>query len=79
MPNCGLVISSRPHASVTLREQATVQVNILGFTKKEQKLYIQQTLKGQPEKIEELTKYLKQHWRVSSLCYVSHGSISFSI
>ena len=35
LPCCGLIVSSRPHASVILREQATVKVNILGFTEAE--------------------------------------------
>ena len=35
LPRCGLIVSSRPHASVTLREQATVRVDILGFTEAE--------------------------------------------
>jgi len=32
LPHCGLIISSHPHASISLREQATVKVEILGFT-----------------------------------------------
>ena len=32
---CGLLISSRPHASVDLREKATTRVDILGFTETE--------------------------------------------
>ena len=35
LPQCGLIISSRPHASVSLRDQATVRVDILGFTEAE--------------------------------------------
>ena len=32
LPFCALVVSSRPHATAHLREQATVRVDILGFT-----------------------------------------------
>ena len=32
---CALVVSSRPHATVYLRERATVRVDILGFTETE--------------------------------------------
>ena len=35
LPHCGLIISSRPHASVSLHDQATVRVDILGFTEAE--------------------------------------------
>ena len=42
---CGLIISSRPHASVSLREQATVRVDILGFTEVERQHYITESMK----------------------------------
>ena len=48
LPHCALVVSSRPHATVHLRERATVRVDILGFTEVERKQFIQQTLKEQP-------------------------------
>ena len=35
LPECTSVVSSRPHATVYLREQATVRLDILGFTKVE--------------------------------------------
>ena len=35
LPLCGLVVSSRPHALVSLREQVTIKVDILGFTEQE--------------------------------------------
>jgi len=69
-PHCGLVVSSRPHASVSLRQQATVRVNILGFAEEERKLYIEQSLKGHPEKVKELTNYLDSHVTINGLCYV---------
>ena len=68
LPNCGLVISSRPHATVYLRERATVRVDILGFTEVEQNQFIQQALKEQPQSIEELTQYLDKHFSMRSLC-----------
>ena len=71
LPCCGLIISSRPHASVSLREQATVRVDILGFTAEvEQQHYITESMKDQPQKIDELTQYLKGHSTISSLCFV---------
>ena len=70
LPRCGLIVSSRPHASVSLREQATVRVDILGFTEAEREHYIKESMKGQPQKIDELTQYLQGHSTISSLCFV---------
>ena len=70
LPLCGLVVSSRPHASVSLRQQATVKVNILGFTEAEREHYIKESLKSQPRKINELTQYLQGHSTISSLCFI---------
>ena len=70
LPNCGLIVSSRPHASVTLRKQATITVNILGFTDDEQHHYIEHSLKGQPQCVEKLIHYLEDHPIISNLCLV---------
>ena len=70
LPHCGLIISSRPHASVSLRDQATVRVDILGFTEAEREHYITQSMKGRPQKVDELTQYLQGHSTISSLCFI---------
>ena len=70
LPRCGLIISSRPHASVRLRQKATIRVDILGFTEAEREHYIKESMKGQPQKIDELTQYLQGHSTISSLCFV---------
>ena len=70
LPCCGLIVSSRPDASVSLREQATVRVEILGFSEAEREHYITESMKGQPQKVEELTRYLQGHSTISSLCFV---------
>ena len=70
LPRCGLIVSSRPHASVSLRQHATVKVDILGFTEVEREHYIKESMKGQPQKIDELTQYLQGHSTISSLCFV---------
>ena len=48
LPCCGLIVSSRPHASASLQEQATVKVDILGLTEAEREQYIKESMKGQP-------------------------------
>ena len=70
LSHCGLIVSSRPHASVSLRNQATVRVDILGFTEAEREHYIAQSMKGQTQKVDELTRYLQGHLTISSLCFV---------
>ena len=69
LPRCGLIVSSRPHASLSLRQKATVRVDILGFTEAEREHYIKESMKGQPQKIDKLTQYLQDHSTISSLCF----------
>ena len=69
LPDCGLVVSSRPHASVLLRKQATLRVDILGFTEEQRKHYIEHSLNDQSQ-IKQLTTYLDQHDIINSLCYL---------
>ena len=69
LPLCGLVVSSRPHASEHLRKQATIRVDILGFTETEREHYIKQALPNQPHKVKELTQYLHQQPSVDSICF----------
>ena len=75
LPYCALVVSSRPHATVHLREQATVRIDILGFTEVERNQFIQQALKDQPQSIKELTQYLEDHLTISSLCLVPFNMV----
>ena len=70
LPDCGIIVSSRPHASVYLHQLANRRVEILGFTEKEQEQFIHQGFKGQPQKISKLTQYLKQNLIISSMCIV---------
>ena len=75
LPYCALVVSSRPHATVHLRERATVRVDILGFTEVERNQFIQQALKERPQSIKELTQYLEDHFTISSLCVVPFNMV----
>ena len=76
LPHCGLIISSRPHASVSLRNQASVRVDILGFTEAEREHYITQSMKSQPQKVDELTRYLQGHSTISSLCFIPFSLVA---
>ena len=75
LPHCGLVVSSRPHASVGLREDATIRVDILGFAEDERKLYIEQSLKEQPHAVKELTEYLDGNLTINGLCFIPFNMV----
>ena len=75
LPLCGLVVSSRPHASQHLHKQATIRVDILGFTENEREHYIKQALLDKPHKVKELTQYLYQRPSVDSLCFIPFNMV----
>ena len=75
LPFCGLVVSSRPHASGHFHSQATIRVDILGFTETEREHYIRQALPDQPHKIEEVTQYLHQHSSIDSICFIPFNMV----
>ena len=75
LPHCGLVLSSRPHASENFHKQATIRVDILGFTETEREHYIKQALQTEPDKIKELTQYLHQQPSVDSICFIPFNMV----
>ena len=75
LPFCGLVISSRPHASGHFHKQATIRADILGFTETEREHYIKQALPDQPHKVNELTQYLHQQSSVDSICFIPFNMV----
>ena len=70
LPYSGLLVSSRPHASVKLRQHATVIVDVLGFSKEDQTLYIEHSLKQKPHQVEEVLEYLACNPTICSLCFI---------
>jgi len=75
LPDCGLIVSSRQHASVRLRQQATVRVDILGFAEEERLLYIEQSMKEQPHAVKELSEYLEDNLTINSLCFIPFNMV----
>ena len=75
LPQCGLVSSSRPHASKKFHGDATLIVEILGFTEENRRHCIEQAFQGKPQKIKELSKYLDDHLTINSLCFVPFNMI----
>jgi len=70
LPECGIVISSRPHASAHLHENVIGRVDILGFSEDDRKHFIQHSLEDEPEKAKTLLSYITTHPSISSLCCV---------
>ena len=75
LPQCGLVLSSRPHASKIFHKSATLIVEILGFTEDDRKLCIEQAFKEKPQKVKELSQYLDDHSRINSLCFIPFNMV----
>ena len=75
LPNCGLIVSSRPHVSAYLRDYAKYKVDILGFGKTEQRDYIKNAFTRDPKKGKELNAYLSHHATICSLCFVPYNMV----
>ena len=69
LPNCGIVITSRPAASSNLHDTVHCRAEILGFTKEDQCSFIKNALKGQDNKIKELIVFLENNPSLNALCY----------
>ena len=70
LPQCRIVITSRPIASEKLQKLADVRVEVLGFTDDSKKEYIHKELKDDPKKVECLLSYLDNHSDINKACYV---------
>ena len=70
LPQCRIVVTSRPIASEWLYELATVKVELLGFNDKSKRDYIQKELKDEPEKANCLLSYLNDHSDINEACYM---------
>ena len=71
LPNCSVIVSSRPYASQRLQKMKSIthHVEIVGFTEKQIKECIRKNITDKPEKAEELIQQLKQRLDILSLCY----------
>ena len=70
LPMCMVVITSRPTASLLLRQLVNQRIEILGLARKERDQYISESLKQSPEMKIKLQEYLKQQPIINSLIYV---------
>ena len=72
LPLCRIVVTSRPISSrmTMLQQSATVKVEILGFTKENRQMFIENGLKDNTEKLTKLNSYLKTNSVIDQLCYI---------
>ena len=70
LPECVLVITSRPTVSARLQTKADCRVEILGFTERDRLNYIEHALKENDDKIKEVKLYLQSHSTINALCYI---------
>ena len=68
LPQCRIVITSRPIASENLQKLTNITVEIRGFTDESKRKYIQKELK--PRKAEYLLSYLHDHGDINKACYM---------
>ena len=70
LPQCRIVITSRPIASEKLQKLADVKVEVLGFNDESKNKYIEKELKDYSEKAECLISYLNDHSDINKICYM---------
>ena len=70
LPMSMVVITSRPTASLSLRQLVDQRIEILGLARKERDQYISESLKGSPKMKIKLQEYLKRQPIIKSLIYV---------
>ena len=70
LSKCLLVITSRPSASLSLRDIADCRIEVVGFTEEDRLEYIYSALPDSPEKVTALQKYLQSNPTINALCYI---------
>ena len=70
LPQCRIVVTSRPIASVTLHKRADLQVEILGFTEENRQNFIKSELSKHPDLLVKVTSCLEENSTLNHLCYI---------
>ena len=70
LPECAVIITSRPTASLHLHDKVTCRAEILGFSTECRQSFIQNALKGQNDKIKKLIGFLQSNPSLNALCYI---------
>ena len=70
IPNCGIIITSRPAATAHLHDIVDCRAEVLGFTEEDRQSFIHDALVGHSDKIEELAHFLMSNPFLNALCYI---------
>ena len=70
LSKCGLIITSRPAASLGLHPKVNCRAEVLGFTEDNRLNFISSALEGQDDKVEGLQSFLKLNPMINALCYI---------
>ena len=75
VPECHLVVTSRPYITAHLHQLCNCRVEIMGFTNNDRLKYFEENLS--PELLKFVTKFLQKHLIIDSLCYIPLNLMSF--
>ena len=75
MPECHLVVTSRPYVTGHLRPYCNCRVEIMGFTNNDRLEYFKKNLSS--EQFIFVTEFLRNNLIIDSLCYIPLNLISF--
>ena len=70
LPNARVVVTSRPSASGCLHYHVHRRIEILGFEKSSKEHYVNEALKGFPEKLLLLKQHFRQYPNIDAICYI---------
>ena len=69
-PQCCLVVTFRPTASLHLHHLVDCRVEIVGFTEEDRLNYIQTALEGKDDQVKPLQMFLQSNPTINALCYI---------
>ena len=75
LPECCLVVTSRPYITAHLHKYCDCRVEIMGLTKDDRYSYFRQNLSS--EKLNTVTYFLEKHLIIDSLCYIPLNLVNF--
>ena len=70
LPQCRILVTSRPIASGALQKQADLQVEILGFSEESRESFIKSELSHNPNLLVKVTSCLKRNSSLNRICYI---------
>ena len=75
VPECHIVVTSRPYITAHLHQHCTCRVEIMGFTNSDRLKYFKENLSS--EQFIFVTEFLQEHLIIDSLCYIPLNLMSF--